>query len=101
GCLATVEEFRLLMRPAVVFVPFGGHYTLDKESIGYLLKKIFPKVIVPMHYRSDSFGPQVIGTLSDFLNLMNNEVIHYHSYSMEYDSTMLSHIAVLEPKNGL
>jgi len=101
GCLPTVEEFRLLMRPDVVFVPVGGHYTLDKENIVYLLKKIFPKVIVPMHYRSDSFGPQVIGTLKEFLDLMNNEVVYYHNYSMEYKSTLPSHIAVLEPKNGL
>jgi L-ascorbate metabolism protein UlaG (beta-lactamase superfamily) len=62
------------MRPDVLFVPIGGHYTLNKEEIVLLIKKIFPKVIIPMHYRSDSFGPSVIGTLSDFLDLMDNEI---------------------------
>jgi len=101
GCVPTVDEMRLLMRPDVLFVPIGGHYTLNKEEIVLLIKKIFPKVIIPMHYRSDSFGPSVIGTLSDFLDLMDNEVIYYHTYHMEYDPTLPSHIAVLEPKNTL
>jgi len=101
GCVPTVDEMRLLMRPDVLFVPIGGHYTLNKEEIVLLIKKIFPKVIIPMHYRSDSFGPSVIGTLSDFLDLMDNEVIYYHTYHMEYDPTLPSHIAVFEPKNTL
>lgn len=101
GCVPTVDEMRLLMRPDVLFVPIGGHYTLNKEEIVLLIKKIFPKVIIPMHYRSDSFGPSVIGTLSDFLDLMDNEVIYYHTYHMEYDPTLPSHIVVLEPKNTL
>lgn len=101
GCVPTVDEMRLLMRPDVLFVPIGGHYTLNKEEIVLLIKKIFPKVIIPMHYRSDSFGPSVIGTLSDFLDLMDNEVIYYHTYHMEYDPKLPSHIAVLEPKNTL
>lgn len=101
GCVPSVDEMRLLMRPDVLFVPIGGHYTLNKEEIVLLIKKIFPKVIIPMHYRSDSFGPSVIGTLSDFLDLMDNEVIYYHTYHMEYDPTLPSHIAVLEPKNTL
>lgn len=101
GCVPSVDEMRLLMRPDVLFVPIGGHYTLNKEEIVLLIKKIFPKVIIPMHYRSDSFGPIVIGTLSDFLDLMDNEVIYYHTYHMEYDPTLPSHIAVLEPKNTL
>ena len=101
GRVPTVDEMRLLMRPDVLFVPIGGHYTLNKEEIVLLIKKIFPKVIIPMHYRSDSFGPSVIGTLSDFLDLMDNEVIYYHTYHMEYDPTLPSHIVVLEPKNTL
>lgn len=101
GCVPTVNEMRLLMRPDVLFVPIGGHYTLNKEEIVSLISKIFPKVIIPMHYRSDSFGPSVIGTLSDFLDLMDHEVIYYHTYHMEYESTLPSHIAVLEPKNTL
>ena len=99
GCVPTVDEMNLLMRPDVLFVPIGGHYTLNKEEIVSLIKKIFPKMIVPMHYRTDSFGPQLIGTLSDFLDLMNNEVVYYHSCTLNYHSNLPSHIAILEPKN--
>ncbi len=101
GCLPTVDEIKKLMRPDVLFVPIGGHYTLNKEDIVFLIKKTYPKLIVPMHYRSDSFGPNVIGTLDDFLDLMNLKEIHYNNYSMEYEPSMPTHIAVLEPKNVL
>jgi len=101
GCVPTVNEMKLLMRPDVLFVPIGGHYTLNKEEIVLLIKKIFPKVIIPMHYRTDTFGPSVIGTLSDFMSLMDHKVIYYHTYHMEYDTTLPSHIAVLEPKKTL
>jgi len=101
GCVPTVDEMRRLMRPDVLFVPIGGHYTLNKEEIVLLIKKVFPKVIIPMHYRTESFGPQVIGTLSDFLDIMDNEVVYYHTSSMVYNTNLPSHIAVLEPKNSL
>ena len=74
---------------------------LNKEDVVQLIKRIKPKVIVPMHYRTERFGYDVIGGLDDFLKLLNYDVVYYHQSFMEYRSSMASHIAVLEPKNHL
>ena len=101
GCMPTDEELDLLMNIDVLMVPIGGHYTLNKEDVVRLIKWIKPKVIVPMHYRTERFGYDVIGGLDDFLKLLNYDVVYYHQSFMEYRSSMTSHIAVLEPKNHL
>ena len=101
GCMPTDEELDLLMNIDVLMVPIGGHYTLNKEDVVQLIKRIKPKVIVPMHYRTERFGYDVIGGLDDFLKLLNYDVVYYHQSFMEYRSSMASHIAVLEPKNHL
>ena len=101
GCIPSDDEIDKLLNISVLFVPIGGHYTLNLEDTVGLVKRLNPKVLVPMHYRSDHFGPKVIGTLSEFLNLMDKEVVDYHSSSFDYDETIKSCIVVLQPKNVL
>lgn len=38
------------VRADVVFVPIGGHYTMDAEEAGGLVRAIAPSLAVPMHY---------------------------------------------------
>lgn len=99
GCIPEANEIEQLKNPDVLFVPVGGHYTLNLDDSIHLIDIINPKVIVPMHYRSDEFGPKVIGTLSEFIELMNMNVVDYHSSQFTYTKNMGSHIAVLHPKN--
>ena len=40
---------------------------MEPDEIRELLKELDPKVIIPMHYRSETFGYDVIGTLDGFL----------------------------------
>lgn len=99
GCIPELDMIEQMSHPDVLFVPIGGHYTLDREAIIKLIQMLQPKVIVPMHYRSDDFGPNVIGTLDEFTHLMDLPIIPYGSTNFNYTSEMTSHIAVLTPKN--
>ncbi len=47
------------LRADVAFVPIGGSFTMDAKEAAGLVKKISPKVAVPMHYGF------VVGTKSD------------------------------------
>lgn len=38
------------VRADVAFVPIGGHYTMDAEEAGGLVRAIAPRLAVPMHY---------------------------------------------------
>lgn len=50
-------------------IPVGGHYTINAETADALARAITPRVIIPMHYRTEAFGFGVIGTLDAFTAL--------------------------------
>lgn len=99
GCIPEIDMLEKMQKPDVLFVPIGGHYTLNREDIVRLIHMVQPKVIVPMHYKSNGFGPNVIGTLDEFTSLMDLPMINYDSTNFNYSSDMSNHFAVLNPKN--
>jgi L-ascorbate metabolism protein UlaG (beta-lactamase superfamily) len=50
GVLPTDGEIAEFGQIDVLFVPIGGHFTLDDKQAGELLARIKPRVAVPMHY---------------------------------------------------
>ncbi|HPZ64822.1 MAG TPA: hypothetical protein PLC75_04350, partial [Bacillota bacterium] len=46
--------------------PVGGYYTLPLEEIPGLINRLKPKVVIPMHYRTDHNRENLIGSLEDF-----------------------------------
>lgn len=49
--LESIGEIDILM------VPVGGVYTIDSDEAVSLVKKIEPKIVIPMHYGSDKLAP--------------------------------------------
>ena len=60
----------------ILMIPVGGFYTIGPETAYDLVRKISPKVCVPMHYRQGKLGYDVISELPDFLIFFGkNEVV--------------------------
>ena len=60
----------------ILMIPVGGFYTIGPETAYDLVRKISPKVCVPMHYRQGKLGYDVISELPDFLKFFaKNEVV--------------------------
>ncbi len=53
----------------VVLIPVGGTYTLDCQQASDLIDRLQVKTVVPMHYRRDNMGFDVLQTLQEFLIL--------------------------------
>ena len=51
-----------------------------------------------MHYRGESFGYDVLGTLEDFTALCDC-VVEYPGNSIELNEEMLQQVAVVKPQN--
>jgi L-ascorbate metabolism protein UlaG (beta-lactamase superfamily) len=47
------EQIEELDGVDILFVPVGGHVTLDAEHAAKIVNKIEPRIIVPMHYKVD------------------------------------------------
>lgn len=55
--------------PDVLLIPVGGFYTIGAATAAAVAEKIGARITVPMHYRGDGFGYDVIGTVEEFTAL--------------------------------
>lgn len=68
GCELSDEELEPLMDADVLMIPVGGFFTIDGKQAATYVNRINPKITIPMHYRTEGTGYDVIGTVDDFLS---------------------------------
>ena len=62
-------QLAAICAPDVLLIPVGGFYTIDAATAAAVAEKIGARITVPMHYRGDGFGYDVIGTVEEFTAL--------------------------------
>lgn len=67
GCALTAEQIEKLGRVDVLMIPVGGYYTVDAAGAWEIARALRAHIVVPMHYRGDGFGYDVISTIEPFL----------------------------------
>lgn len=67
--LLTEENLELLKDADIALVPVGGVYTYDRSEALDLIERTTPKLVIPMHFRSEQagFGFPNIGSIEEFL----------------------------------
>ena len=55
----------------ILLVPVGGHFTIDARGASEVCSQLKPRVIIPMHYRTEKSFPN-IATVDDFLEGKSN-----------------------------
>ncbi len=98
GCELTGEQAELLSDLDVAMIPVGGYYTIDAQEAKQMVDRIHPKIVIPMHYRGEHFGFEVIGTVDKFTDLCRN-VIRYDGCLLEINVGTEEQVAVLAPQN--
>lgn len=68
------EQVRKLGQIDVLFIPVGGVFTLNGKSASRVVKRVEPKVAVPMHYRIGGLSLS-LNPVDDFLNEFPEERI--------------------------
>lgn len=79
----------------VLMIPVGGHYTIDAKMAKNLVDKIKPRIVIPMHYRGDTFGYEEISTLDEFKTLAS-DIIEYNSNVIEVDKNTKKQTVMLK-----
>ncbi|MBR5094911.1 MAG: MBL fold metallo-hydrolase [Oscillospiraceae bacterium] len=67
GHMLTPEQLAALGKVDVLLIPVGGHYTIGPDVAAALTQAIAPGIAVPMHYRGQGFGYDVIGPVEPYL----------------------------------
>lgn len=94
GCELEPEQLDRLRGLDVLLIPVGGYYTIDAQQAQALVEEVKPRIVVPMHYRTDTFGYEVIGSVEDFLALRGN-VVRYPDNTLEVTTSTPAQTAVL------
>ncbi len=55
----------------ILLVPVGGFYTIDAASAAEICRRIAPRIVIPMHYKTAVNADWPITPVTDFLALMN------------------------------
>lgn len=97
GCALTREQQEKLSGLDLVMIPVGGFYTIGPAQAKEVISQIKPRITVPMHYRSQDFGFDVLGELKDYTDLCS-DVVYYDTNSLELTKDMPVQTAVLKLK---
>ncbi|MGD1120196.1 MAG: MBL fold metallo-hydrolase [Dehalococcoidales bacterium] len=71
GHVLTAEQVKAIGKVDVLMVPVGGFFTIDAATAGKVCDQLKPKVILPMHYKTEKADFPIAG-VDDFLKGKNN-----------------------------
>ena len=58
----------------ILFIPIGGTFTLDAKQAWRIIKKVKPRIAVPMHYKIGGLSLPITG-IEPFLEENNYEIL--------------------------
>ena len=97
GCELTPEQKEKLKGLTALLIPVGGYYTIDAAQASALADELSPAVVIPMHYRGEGFGYDVIGPLEDFAALRSDG--REYGSVLELTPEIEKQTAMLRPRN--
>lgn len=59
----------------VLFIPVGGTFTVDDKKAWNVIKKINPRIVVPMHYKIGGLSLPIAG-IDPFLDQASYKIVH-------------------------
>ena len=99
GCELTPEQKARLKGLTAVMIPVGGHFTIDAAQANKLAEELTPTVVIPMHYRAEGFGYDVIAPLEPF-TAPRGDVVRYPGSELELTPGTAKQTAVLKPQRA-
>ena len=106
GCEPEPEQMEALTGLDLLMIPVGGFFTIDAAQAAKLVRRLAPKRVIPMHYRSAKGGYDVIGTVDAFLQEMEDVVLADGPVcELDGEESAVSgagpRVIVLKPENGI
>ena len=65
------EQVKAIGKVDVLMIPVGGFFTIDARTAGQVCDQLKPKIILPMHYKTDKLNFPIKG-VEEFLQGKNN-----------------------------
>ena len=88
------EQIEALGSVDILLIPVGGFYTIDAKQAKQIVDQLNPRVVIPMHYRGDGFGFDVLAPVDDFLSLYEGTVKVLDGNSVEVTADTPAQVVV-------
>ena len=98
GCELEEDQKEKLKGLDALLIPIGGYYTIDSDAAHKLVEELNPRIVIPMHYRDDGFGFDVISTKDRFIELEGKVTQLEESYLDTKDEFPMR-VVFLRPEN--
>ena len=96
GHFLTDAQVKSLSGCDVLMIPVGGTYTLDSTQAHQVTEQIKPRIVLPMHYRTETCGFPVLEPVDHFLSHWDPQLIrHYETSAITITADTPGQIAVL------
>lgn len=90
GIALTDKELKLLDNVDILFLPVGGYYTLSQREALRVINQLNPKIVIPMHYKTEYTENWPIASLDEFLKLVKNfKVVKLESSTLKISKDKL------------
>lgn len=98
GHLLSEDQAAQLRNCDVLLLPVGGTYTIDGGQAAQTVAQLQPRLVVPMHYRSDRFGFAKLSTIEPFLQQVEGYPVERRTEStLEMHTDVEKKIILLTP----
>lgn len=67
GHLLNENQVEKLVPVDILLIPVGGHYTIDAEGAKQVIEQLSPRIVIPMHYRTEVTRNWPIAGIKPFL----------------------------------
>ncbi|MFC2076586.1 MBL fold metallo-hydrolase [candidate division KSB1 bacterium] len=74
GHVLNAEQAEAVGRPDILMVPVGGYFTIDADEAAQVVRQLDPKIVIPMHFKTDKLGFPIAGR-EKFLETQENVVL--------------------------
>ena len=97
GCELEDDQKERLKGLDALLIPIGGFYTIDSDEAHKLVEEINPGIVIPMHFRSEGFGFDVISTKDRFIEL-EGEVTQLEECLLDTKDRFETRVVFLRPE---
>ena len=82
GHMPSQEVLEKLKGVSCLLIPVGGFFTIDPDTAEKVVSAVQPRVTVPMHYRTDSTGFDVLAHIDTFTSKFEQVATCVNSFTL-------------------
>lgn len=69
GSALEKEQINEIGKLDVAMIPVGGFFTIDAKNAAELIDILKPRIVIPMHYKTEEWGFDQLAKVEDFIRL--------------------------------